>query len=67
MYQGTVPAPVSRYELATGRKELWKELAPPDTTGVSWTYRVHVTPDGRSYVYSYMRTLSELYLVEGLR
>jgi hypothetical protein len=26
-----------------------------------------MTPDGKSYVYSYRRTLDELFLVEGLR
>jgi hypothetical protein len=28
---------------------------------------VYLTPDGRSYVYSFARRLSSLYLVEGLR
>jgi hypothetical protein len=28
---------------------------------------VHIAPDERSYYYSYMRTLSDLYLVRGLR
>ena len=28
---------------------------------------VLVTPDGKSYVYEYGRTLSDLYLVEGIK
>jgi hypothetical protein len=29
--------------------------------------RVGITPDGRAYVYTVLRTLSDLYLVDGLR
>jgi hypothetical protein len=29
--------------------------------------RFRITPDGLSYVYSYERTLSDLYLVDGFR
>ena len=30
-------------------------------------YRILVTPDGRTTVYSYLRSISDLYLAEGLR
>ena len=38
-----------------------------DPTGVFCANSVDVTPDGRSYLYSYWRYLSDLYVVEGLR
>jgi hypothetical protein len=47
---------------------LWKEFAPRDRTGaVAGIGDVKVTPDGRSYVYSYYQFLSDLFLVDGLK
>ena len=54
-------------EVATGRRERWKELRPADSAGVVSVGGIHVTPDGRYYVYTYPRDLSDLYLVEGLK
>jgi hypothetical protein len=57
---------VTRVDLATGRRELFKKIGPPDPAGVSIQYLVF-TPDGKYYAYDYGQLLSELYLVEGLR
>lgn len=63
-----LPVKVHRLNLESGKKELWRELLPGDLAGVeSYFTRVLLTPDGRSYYYSYDRLLSELYLVDGLR
>ena len=62
-----LPAKVYRLDTATGRQELFKEIVPADRAGVDWLFPILLTPDGRSYVYSYERRLSVLYLVEGLR
>jgi eukaryotic-like serine/threonine-protein kinase len=62
-----LPAKVYRVDLATGRRQLWKELAPSDPSGVDEIPLISITPDGKSYVYSYDRVLSDLYLVEGLK
>lgn len=67
MSRGTLPARVYRVNWQTGRRELWKEVAPRDAAGVPDISAPHVTPDGRSYAYSYRQTLSQLHLVEGLR
>jgi Tol biopolymer transport system component len=64
---GELPAKVWRYELATGRKELFKEISPADPAGVSSIEEILLTPDGRSYVYGYTHNLSDLYIVDGLR
>jgi Tol biopolymer transport system component len=58
---------VFRVDLATGRRELWKEITPPDPAGVAGIGHVHLTPDTKSYVYEVVRVLSDLYLVEGLK
>ena len=65
--QGELPAKVYLVEVATGRRQLWKMLMPSDSAGVSNITRVCPTPDGTSYAYAYIRTLSDLYLVEGAR
>lgn len=64
---GRLPLALYRIDLATGDRELWKELAPPDRAGVSAITTAVVTRDGKSYAFGYNRSLSELYLVDGLQ
>jgi eukaryotic-like serine/threonine-protein kinase len=64
---GEVPATVNRLDLATGHKTLWKQLVPPDVSGVTDISSILITPDGNNYVYEYGRTLSDLYLVNDLK
>ena len=64
---GEVPSTVYRLDLATGHKQLWKKLVPPDVSGVTDISSILITPDGNNYVYEYGRTLSDLYLVNDLR
>jgi serine/threonine protein kinase len=58
---------VTHRDLDTGRRELWKQIMPADRTGVVAIRGILPTPDGRAYAYSYLRALSELYVVEGLK
>ena len=62
---------IYKLDLASGRRELWKELTPPDPGGLidigSSLGEVRITPDGKSYVYTSWTMPSELYLVEGLK
>ncbi len=57
---------VFRVNWSSGRRELYREFRQADPTGIvaSW---VLVTPDGKGWVYSAVRRLSELYLVEGIK
>jgi len=67
VYQsGEVPAKVYRLDLATGKRTLWKQLVPGDPAGVATIGPILVTPDGKTFVYGFHRTLADLYLVEGL-
>ena len=67
VYQpGDVPAKVFRLDLATGKKTLWKQLVPGDSAGVATIDPILVTPDGKTFVYGFHRTLADLYMVEGL-
>ena len=59
------PRRVWLVDVATGQRGLWREFA--DEDHLLANFHVRVTPDGKSYVYGGTNTLSELYLVEGLR
>jgi Tol biopolymer transport system component len=66
--RGELPARIQRLDLATGKKELWKELMPADRSGLIRIREVFVTPDGKSYAYTAARVLaSDLYLASGLK
>jgi Tol biopolymer transport system component len=58
---------VHRLDLATGRRELLHDLVPPDPAGVGVLPYLAVSADGKSYAYSFIRNLSELFLIEGLK
>ncbi|PYQ33176.1 MAG: hypothetical protein DMF55_12060 [Acidobacteria bacterium] len=60
------PAGVYRLNLTTGRKQSFRDFSPSDIVGIRASI-VQVTPDGKSWAYSYFRTLSDLYLAEGLK
>ena len=60
-------APVYRLDVATGKRELVMTLAPTDSSGVTAIVNVRITPDGKSYAYSFDRELSDLFLVENVR
>ena len=62
-----LPVRVVLVEMATGREEFWRDIMPADPTGIVGLFGVRVAPDGKSYAYSYGRTLSDLYVVDGLR
>jgi hypothetical protein len=70
---GRYPARVFRFNMQTSRKESWKEFVPADEAGLFSVGSMEgersllITPDGASYVYRYTRSLSDLYLVNGLK
>jgi len=57
---------INRLDVATGRKESWKELGPPDPVGVRMV-DVALTPDGSAYAYSFQRDIVTLFLVGNLK
>jgi hypothetical protein len=61
---------VFRVEVTTGARVLWKTIRPSDPVGVeglSIRNRLLITPDARSYCYSYIRRLGDLFVVNGLK
>jgi eukaryotic-like serine/threonine-protein kinase len=64
---GELPIKVERLNLSTGQRDSWKTLMPSDAAGVMSVGPILIRLDGKSYVYEYVRTLSDLYLVEGIK
>jgi hypothetical protein len=64
---GEIPAVVYKYNLTSGTKEKWLELMPKEMLGLNQIVGVKLTPDGKTYAYSYKQELSDLYLMEDLK
>jgi hypothetical protein len=57
---------ISRLDLRTGTRTPWRTLTVPETVAAWMFPYVVITPDGRSYAYTYLSKLDELYLLDGL-
>jgi len=64
---GELPAKVYRLEVASGKKQLWTEFEPLDPAGVFSIRKIVLSRDARYAVYNFDRTLSTLYVAQGLR
>ncbi|OGD21658.1 MAG: hypothetical protein A2W03_17125 [Candidatus Aminicenantes bacterium RBG_16_63_16] len=62
-----VPFRLERLDLASGRRDLIREVAPADRTGVFQITGAALTDDTKSYAYSYDRMRSQLFVVDGAR
>jgi Tol biopolymer transport system component len=62
-----VPARLERVDLATGRRDFVRRLAPEDLAGVVKIHGVTVAGDENVYAYSAWQRRSDLFLVEGAR
>jgi eukaryotic-like serine/threonine-protein kinase len=58
---------VYRLDMGIGKRELVMTLAPGDSAGVTSLANVVMTPDGKTYGYSFAHEMSELFLVEGVK
>jgi Tol biopolymer transport system component len=67
LHSGDMPGKLYRLDLATGRTDVVRSYVPADAAGVSNVGRITVTPDVSAYAYSYVRVLSDLYVVDGLK
>ena len=62
-----VPMSIRKLDLETGRTDLVRTLVPPDKAGVQTIAAPIVTRDGRTYAYTYIRLLGDLYVAKGLK
>ena len=63
---GGAPWKIERLNLSTGQRSPALEVRPRDAAGLRLSL-IAFSTDGRHYVHSYSRLLSDLFLVEGLR
>ena len=62
-----LPVRIDRLDFASGRRSFWKDLMPLDRAGVTRFNDVTIGPDGKSYAYSFARSIaSALYVIDGL-
>ena len=61
-----LPARLLRVEITSGNQQQARQFTPSDS-GVYVIWGIRITPDGKTYAYSYRQTLSTLYIAEGLR
>jgi eukaryotic-like serine/threonine-protein kinase len=62
-----LPVKIYRLNILNGQRQLFRELNPTDNIGLCGMSHVLFSSDGRGYVYGYVRLLSDLYLVKGLK
>jgi len=66
-HSGELPQRLDRLDSTTGERKPWKEISPSDRTGTDMIGNLRVFQDGKAYLYSYFRSLSELYVFRGLK
>jgi Tol biopolymer transport system component len=54
-------------DVNSGKRDLFKEIEPGDRTGILSLGPIQITPDGKTCIYGYLRRLSDLYVVDGLK
>jgi Tol biopolymer transport system component len=62
-----LPARIRRLDFASGRRDVIAQIVPADPAGVEAVIAAQVTPDGRSWVYSFFQYRNDLHLVTGLK
>jgi hypothetical protein len=62
-----IPNRIFMIDLATAQRKLFKSFSPPDATGLLDNAPPNFSRDLKSYVYSYTRITSDLYVVDGLK
>lgn len=63
----SIPARVVRIDPTSGREEKWREILPADAAGLNSIVGLRIARDGKHYAYSYYRSLSSLYIANGIR
>jgi len=63
-YGETMPLRILRYDLATRRREQIHEITPRDAATGTTLNSITLTPDGKTYAYTYKRALADLSLIE---
>jgi hypothetical protein len=61
-----LPVRVFRIDLATGSRELWREIAPAGASPLGGIRALALAPDAGAHAYTYSEAMTTLYEVSGL-
>lgn len=61
------PTRIFRIDVATGKRTLVRTITPTNPAGLPGIRSFAMTPDAKHLAYNYVRKLSDLYLIEGLK
>jgi hypothetical protein len=64
---GAPPVKIYRLEIASGKATMLREIIPTDRAGVVRLAAIVANPAGSEFAYSYLQSLSVLYVISGLR
>jgi Tol biopolymer transport system component len=56
---------ISRIDVHTGRRELWAEVVPEGVRAANWL-PIAISSDGEALAYTYLRSLNNLHVVDGV-
>jgi hypothetical protein len=62
--RGEIPARLDRIDLATGERAPFREIAPPDASGVYSMRYFQFLPGGKTFGYIYTVQFDDLYLID---
>jgi hypothetical protein len=62
-----LPAKISRLDLSSGTRELWKELVPAGASSSGGVFALTIAPDVGAYAYTFSESMTTLYEVRGLQ
>ncbi|HJZ75150.1 MAG TPA: hypothetical protein VKE51_25625 [Vicinamibacterales bacterium] len=60
-------AAIDRIDVVAGLRRSWRTVKAADTVGLEAINNLFITPDGTAYCYGYLRTLSDLFVIEGIK
>jgi serine/threonine protein kinase len=64
--RGAIPATLFRVNVTTGEREIIREIAPSDATGVAGLTLLRLSRDGSAFAFSYPQRSGDLYVITGL-
>jgi serine/threonine protein kinase len=62
-----IPCTILKLRVSTPDRQMFKQILPPDPTGIVYISTFRISPDESTFAYSYQRTLSALYQIHGLQ
>jgi hypothetical protein len=62
-----LPVTVRKIDVTSRSDTVWRRLDSIDPVGLGSVYSIQIADDGRAYFYTFQRSLSDLFLVDGVR